>query len=78
MAVKILLKRGSRQSWEAIGNKPESILSEGELGYEKIGWDDKGYLVTGGLKIGNGKSTWNELPYINKFIVTYDDFESFP
>ena len=45
------VKRGLSQEWETYN----PILEDGEPGYE---------LDTGKLKIGDGATPWNELPYI--------------
>ena len=49
--VLIQLKRGKQETWE----KQNPTLAYGEPGYEK---------ETGKLKIGNGITAWNELPYL--------------
>jgi hypothetical protein len=48
--VKILLKQKTAAQWET----ENPILWKGEPGYE---------VDTGRLKIGNGNSVWNHLPY---------------
>ena len=63
----IQLKRGKSTSWSSLN----LILEAGEPGYE---------IDTGKLKIGNGLTPWNDLPYIgdNKNLVvntnTHYDF----
>lgn len=47
------VRRGLAEVWTQYGDKV--VLAEGEPGYE---------LDTHRLKIGDGKKTWNELPYI--------------
>ena len=49
----ILLKRGKSSSWAS----KNIILQNGEPGFE---------IDTGKLKIGNGVSAWNDLPYIGE------------
>ena len=51
---KILIRRDTAANWSNPLNNP--ILSDGELGYERD---------TGKLKIGNGVTRWNDLPYIS-------------
>lgn len=79
MSTLIQFKRGKRGDWGA----KNPVLVAGEPGYEYPEWDTKGYLESGGLKIGgtinNEEVThWNDLPYINKFIVTYSSIDDFP
>lgn len=50
MAIQIQLRRGSRLQW----NSANPILAEGELTLE---------IDTHRFKIGDGISTWGELPY---------------
>lgn len=50
MAAIIQLKRGSSTAWKRLN----PVLAIGEPGFEKD---------TGRLKIGDGISSWNELPY---------------
>lgn len=75
MAVKILLKRGSAQSWAT----QNPILDEGEIGYEKPSHDQEtgNFIKAGGLKIGDGKRHWLDLPYLNKFIITKPSKDKF-
>ena len=53
-------------------------MADGEAGYERVEFDDNGYLRAGGLKIGDGKTAWNDLPYLTKFIITYPSKDLFP
>ena len=50
MAVKIQLRRDTAANWSS--NNP--ILAEGEIGVE---------LDTNRMKVGNGSTYWNDLPY---------------
>lgn len=50
MAVTIQLRRGSSAAWKRLN----PVLSVGEPGFEKD---------TNKLKIGDGFTPWNELPY---------------
>ena len=59
MKSKFYFKRGKAASRAA----QNLILGPGEPGFE---------LDTGKLKVGNGITTWNELPYINDNIVITD------
>lgn len=59
MNSKFYFKRGKAASW----TKQNIILGPGEPGFE---------LDTGKLKIGNGTTPWNELPYlVNEDIATF-------
>ena len=49
----IQLKRGKASSWSALN----FILNHGEPGFE---------IDTGKLKIGNGETPWNDLPYLGE------------
>ena len=49
---KLLLRRNTKSNWE----KRNPILLEGEPGFE---------IDTYHLKIGDGKTYWNDLPYLN-------------
>ena len=51
MKSKFYFKRGSSSAW----SEQNLILGPGEPGFE---------LDTGKLKVGNGITPWNELPYI--------------
>lgn len=51
---KIKLRRDTAANWSNIANNP--ILASGEPGYE---------TDTGKLKIGNGSTAWNSLPYFD-------------
>lgn len=52
----------------AVWSTSNPILKLGEVGYE---------IDTGGLfKIGNGTSTWNQLPYSNHRPLTNNDFDT--
>ena len=51
MAFRIQIRRDSSQNWEI--NNP--VLLQGELGYE---------TNTECLKIGDGQTEWNSLPYL--------------
>lgn len=53
MATRIKLRRGTANEWIAAN----TLLAEGEQGYEKD---------TGRVKIGDGVTTWNNLPYNDK------------
>ena len=53
-------------------------MADGEAGYERVEFDNEGYLKAGGLKIGDGKTAWNDLPYLTKFIITYPNKDLFP
>lgn len=57
---KILFRRDTSSNW--FNNNP--VLSEGEPGYE---------LDTGLYKLGNGITTWNDLPYSNTFRTTVQE-----
>ena len=57
---KILFRRDTSINWS--NNNP--VLSEGEPGYE---------LDTGLYKLGNGITTWNDLPYSNAFRATVQE-----
>ena len=66
----ILLKRGKSSSWAS----KNIILQNGEPGFE---------IDTGKLKIGNGVSAWNDLPYIGEgqgssLIYNASTYKSFP
>ena len=68
MAVTIQLKRGSSAAWKRLN----PVLSIGEPGFEKD---------TNRLKIGDGFTPWNELPYQDEIqieIFNADDVKSFP
>ncbi len=52
MKSKFYFRRGQSQSW----TEQNIVLGPGEPGFE---------LDTGKLKIGNGTTAWNDLPYIN-------------
>ena len=61
------IKRGTSQAW----SKVNPILAYGEPGFEKD---------TNKLKIGDGSKRWNNLSYVNEFVlgddgksVTYED-----
>ena len=51
MGVRIKIRRDTSSNWQSTN----PVLEEGELGYE---------LDTGRLKIGDGKTDWNNLPYV--------------
>ena len=51
MATTILLKRANSLTWQ----QANPVLLMGEPGYEKD---------TGRLKIGDGQTAWNDLPYV--------------
>lgn len=68
MAVTIQLKRGSSLAWQRLN----PILAVGEPGFEKD---------TYRLKIGDGFTPWNELPYqdeISSQIFNAEDVKEFP
>ena len=70
MASRIQIRRGFSFNWEAVN----PILSQGEMGYE---------LDTGKLKIGDGATAWNPLPYFggangNGFSGKYEDLVGVP
>ena len=53
----IKLRRGTAAQWAASQPQPGGeVLKLGEPGYEKD---------TGKLKIGDGSTPWNSLPYLN-------------
>jgi hypothetical protein len=54
--VLIQFKRGSESGWMDTDKGNDPILAQGEPGYHK---------ETKGLKIGDGKTKWSELPYIS-------------
>lgn len=56
MATKIQLKRNSSSGWAA----ENPVLSPGEPGVERN---------TGNMKIGNGTTAWNDLPYVAQRLV---------
>lgn len=55
----IQLRRGKSTSWET----KNPVLAKGEPGFE---------VDTYGLKIGDGITPWNELPYIAKGMIDID------
>lgn len=57
---KILLRRDTAANWIAIN----PILGDGEQGYEKD---------TGKMKIGDGVTPWNALPYFQASSTTFFD-----
>ena len=59
------LKRGTADRWIELN----PILEAGEPGFE---------LDTGKLKIGDGKSNWRDLDYINKYLFCYPNKTDFP
>lgn len=64
----IQLKRGKAASWTSLN----LILNPGEPGFE---------IDTGKLKIGNGVTAWNDLPYLGEnksLIVNADTHYNFP
>lgn len=64
----IQLKRGKAASWSSLN----LVLNAGEPGYE---------IDTGKLKIGNGSTAWNDLPYLGEdkaLIVNADTYHDFP
>lgn len=64
MATKIQIRRDTIQNW--IDNNP--ILSDGELGFE---------IDTYKIKIGDGYSAWDKLPYVTD-IIDYDELDNMP
>lgn len=50
----IQIRRGTAESWRTSNSNLGSVLALGELGYE---------TDTGRLKIGDGSTIWNNLPY---------------
>ena len=68
MAVTIKFKRGQSSSWTTMN----LTLAPGEPGFE---------LDTGRLKIGDGITPWNDLPYLGEDgngVVSLSSFEDFP
>lgn len=57
----------TKAQWEA----KNPILKSGEIGIEAVYTD--GVLVTSKIKVGDGNSTWNELPYATKDTYEYND-----
>jgi Zn/Cd-binding protein ZinT len=51
MGVRIKIRRDVSTNWQSVN----PILEEGELGLE---------LDTNRIKVGDGKTPWNELPYL--------------
>ena len=64
MATKIQIRRDTIQNW--IDNNP--ILSDGELGFE---------IDTYKIKIGDGYSAWDKLPYVTD-IIDYNELDNMP
>jgi hypothetical protein len=60
----IQIRRGTASSWTSSNNNLGSVLSAGELGYE---------TDTGRIKIGDGSTIWNNLPYS---FIRYNDIVS--
>lgn len=62
-----LLKRGTAQRWAEVN----PILQRGEPGF---------VYDTNHLKIGDGKTPWNELPYIQgkTEVANYNNYNDFP
>lgn len=58
--ISLQIRRGTASQWTT----ENPVLSDGELGYEKD---------TGFLKIGDGITPWNMLPYFNGSIVAPDE-----
>ena len=54
-------KRGTAQRWLEVN----PILRQGEPGFE---------IDTGKLKIGNGITTWKDLPYLDTITKQWDKF----
>ena len=66
MAETIQLRRGKSSSW----SKKNIILAAGEIGVE---------LNTHQIKVGDGSTAWNELPYIGGTkVVNVQDYTSNP
>ena len=62
----IQLKRGQSSNWETLN----PVLGPGEPGYE---------LDTHKIKIGDGVTAWNDLPYIGEHnIINYNTHYDFP
>ena len=61
------LKRGTAERWQELN----LVLDQGEPGFE---------LDTYRLKVGDGQTAWNDLPYIDgkREIGDYDYVEDFP
>ena len=57
---KILIRRDTAANWTAAN----PVLGDGEQGYEKD---------TGKMKIGNGVTAWNALPYFPNIPTTFFD-----
>lgn len=51
---KILLRRGTSSEWSSAN----PILDNGELGFDK---------TIGSIKIGDGSTYWNDLPFLSCF-----------
>ena len=64
MATKIQIRRDTIQNW--LDNNP--ILSDGELGFE---------IDTYKIKIGDGYSSWDKLPYVTD-IIDYNELDNMP
>jgi len=60
----IQIRRGTASSWNSSNSNLGAVLSAGEFGYE---------TDTGRLKIGDGSTVWNNLPYS---FVRYNDLVS--
>jgi len=60
MAFRIQIRRDSSLNWEI--NNP--VLLQGEFGYE---------TNTDCLKIGDGQTEWNSLPYLVYLLFYYDN-----
>ena len=61
MAVKIQLRRDTASNWST--NNP--VLAEGEIGIE---------IDTTLMKVGDGTSAWNDLPYMNDLGIKLTQF----
>lgn len=59
---KILIRRDLAANWANLANNP--ILGDGEMGYEKD---------TGKMKIGDGITPWNNLPYFPNIPTAFFD-----
>lgn len=71
--------RGTEEEWRRIN----PILEDGQPGYERmIVKDDQGNIIQGSnyfkLKIGDGITRWNDLPYISEGNNTSIEFDSEP
>lgn len=56
--VRIIMRYNSTEGWAAIENPKNAILAKGEIGLEYISGSSLPKM-----KIGNGASSWNNLPY---------------